>query len=108
LHRVRERFVGQRTGIINQIRAFTLERGIAVGQGLRFLRTELLGNFAEEGSDREQRDGARDIYEARIWQSPVQGSQEHWKGIRDRWGEALTASGRGAEAVRPAAIEWRR
>jgi transposase len=30
LHRVRERFVGQRTGIINQIRAFMLERGIAV------------------------------------------------------------------------------
>src|SRR5689334_2060451 len=26
LHRVRERFVGQRTGIINQIRAFLLER----------------------------------------------------------------------------------
>src|SRR3979490_1220302 len=33
LHRVRERFVGQRTGIINQIRAFMLERGIAVRQG---------------------------------------------------------------------------
>jgi len=41
LHRVRERFVGQRTGIINQIRAFMLERGIAVRQGLRFLRAEL-------------------------------------------------------------------
>ena len=41
LHRVRERLVGQRTGIINQIRAFLLERGIAVRQGLRFLRTEL-------------------------------------------------------------------
>jgi transposase len=41
LHRVRERLVSQRTGIINQIRAFLLERGIAVRQGLRFLRTEL-------------------------------------------------------------------
>jgi transposase len=41
LHRVRERFVGQRTGIINQIRAFMLERGIALRQGLRFLRAEL-------------------------------------------------------------------
>jgi transposase len=41
LHRVRERLVRQRTGIINQIRAFLLERGIAVRQGLRFLRTEL-------------------------------------------------------------------
>src|SRR5258708_24225285 len=41
LHRVRERFVGQRTGIINQIRAFMLERGIAVRQGIGFLRMEL-------------------------------------------------------------------
>ena len=41
LHRVRERLVSQRTGIINQTRAFLLERGIAVRQGQRFLRTEL-------------------------------------------------------------------
>ena len=47
LHRVRERLVGQRTGIINQIRAFLLERGIAVRQGLRFLRAELPGILAK-------------------------------------------------------------
>jgi transposase len=47
LHRVRERLVSQRTGIINQIRAFLLERGIAVRQGLRFLRTELPGILAQ-------------------------------------------------------------
>jgi transposase len=41
LHRVRERLVSQRTGIINRIRAFLLERGIGVRQGQRFLRTEL-------------------------------------------------------------------
>src|SRR5512137_2344353 len=41
LHRTRERLVRQRTGIINQIRAFLLERGVAVRQGLRFLRAEL-------------------------------------------------------------------
>src|SRR6516162_6928828 len=41
LHRVRERLVSQRTGITNQIRAFMLERGVAVRQGLRFLRTDL-------------------------------------------------------------------
>ena len=46
LHRVRERLVSQRTGIINQIRAFLLERGIAVRQGLRFLRVELPGILA--------------------------------------------------------------
>jgi len=33
LHRVRERLVGQRTGIINQIRAFLLERGEALRCG---------------------------------------------------------------------------
>ena len=41
LHRVRERLVSQRTGIINQIRAFLLERGVAVRQGPRFLRAAL-------------------------------------------------------------------
>ena len=41
LHRVRERLVRQRTGIINQIRAFLLERSIAVRQGIGFLRAEL-------------------------------------------------------------------
>jgi transposase len=46
LHRVRERLVSQRTGVINQIRAFLLERGIAVRQGLRFLRAELPGILA--------------------------------------------------------------
>jgi transposase len=47
LHRVRERLVGQRTGISNQIRAFLLERGVAVRQGLRFLRAELPGILAK-------------------------------------------------------------
>jgi transposase len=40
-HRVRERLVSQRTGVINQIRAFLLERGIAVRQGRQCLRAEL-------------------------------------------------------------------
>ncbi len=41
LHRVRERLVCQRTSVVNQIRAFLLERGIAVRQGLRALRSEM-------------------------------------------------------------------
>ncbi|WP_246690518.1 IS110 family transposase, partial [Microvirga aerophila] len=41
LHRVRSRLVGQRTAVINQIRAFLLERGIAVRQRLRSLRQAL-------------------------------------------------------------------
>src|SRR6516162_6527739 len=46
LHRVHERLVSERTGIINQIRAFLLERGVAVRQGPRFLRAELPGILA--------------------------------------------------------------
>jgi transposase len=38
LHRVRSRLIGQRTAVINQIRGFLLEHGIAIRQGLRFLR----------------------------------------------------------------------
>lgn len=41
VHRVRKRLVCQRTGVINQIRAFLLERGIAVRQGWHCLRSEL-------------------------------------------------------------------
>jgi len=41
LHRVREKLVSQRTAVINQIRAFMLERGIAVRQGALALRREL-------------------------------------------------------------------
>ena len=46
LHRVRERLVSQRTGVINQIRAFLLERGVAVRQGRHFLRAGLPGILA--------------------------------------------------------------
>src|ERR1700744_1795799 len=42
LHRVRERLVSQRTGVINQIRAFLLERGIAVRRWV-FARFHLNG-----------------------------------------------------------------
>ena len=34
MHRIRERAVSQRTRVVNQIRAFLLERGIAVRQGM--------------------------------------------------------------------------
>src|SRR6266540_4150026 len=41
LHRVRSRFVGQRTGVTNQIRGFLIERGITVRQGVAPLRKAL-------------------------------------------------------------------
>lgn len=45
MHRVRERLVSQRTGIINQIRAFLLKRGIAVRWGPALLAR----NYAPSG-----------------------------------------------------------
>jgi transposase len=41
LHRVRSRLISNRTAVINLIRAFLLERGIIVRQGLRSLRQSL-------------------------------------------------------------------
>jgi hypothetical protein len=53
---------GQRTGVINQIRAFLLERGIAVRQGLRSLRSELPGTrrgLREDETTMEDRSSRR-------------------------------------------------
>jgi len=50
LHRVRSRLVSQRTGVINQIRGFLIERGIAVAKGPRPLRKalpEILGSRSD-------------------------------------------------------------
>jgi transposase len=55
LHRVRARFVSQRTGVINQIRGFLIERGITVRQGpapLRKALPEILGSNAATLSPR--------------------------------------------------------
>ena len=41
LHRVRSRLISERTAVINQICGFLLEPGIAVRQGLRYLRQQL-------------------------------------------------------------------
>jgi transposase len=41
LHRVRSRLISGPTAVIHQIRGFLLERGIAIRQGLRFLRQQL-------------------------------------------------------------------
>jgi transposase len=47
LHRVRSRLVGQRTAVINQIRAFLLECGIPVRKGLAGLREALPSLLAQ-------------------------------------------------------------
>jgi transposase len=41
MHRVRERWIGRRTALINQIRGFLLERGITIRVGAEHLRKNL-------------------------------------------------------------------
>jgi transposase len=43
LHRVRERWVGRRTAVINQIRGLLLERGITIRKGRRYIEEALPG-----------------------------------------------------------------
>src|SRR5512140_1480381 len=73
LHRVRERLVSQRTGIINQIRAFLLERGIAVRQGQRSLRAELPRILATPG----------DVLSARMAHI-IEGLSDDWRRLDGR------------------------
>jgi transposase len=44
LHRVRERWVGRRTAVINQIRGLLLERGITIRKGRRYIEESLPGD----------------------------------------------------------------
>ena len=46
LHRARERLVGERTALINQLRSMLLERGIILPQGRKKLEHELDGQLA--------------------------------------------------------------
>jgi transposase len=50
LHRVRDRLVGERTSLTNQIRSLLLERGHVVAQGHARLRL-LLGELLDSGTD---------------------------------------------------------
>lgn len=50
LHRARERLVGERTALINQLRAILPERGVTVAQGRRKLEQHL-ATMREAGSD---------------------------------------------------------
>ena len=59
LHRARDRLVGGRTALINQLRVILLERGITVAQGRRKLERHLSGLDAQEGNGQ----GIRDLIE---------------------------------------------
>jgi transposase len=49
LHRARDRLVGERTALINQLRAILLERGITIPQGRRKLQRRLAAMIDQEG-----------------------------------------------------------
>ena len=61
LHRVGDRLVGQRTALINQLRAVLLERGITVAQGRRELERHLAGGDAQVGLSQRMRMLIEDI-----------------------------------------------
>jgi len=50
IHRVRARLVGERTAVINQIRAFLLEYGLPVGRGPSALRNNLAALLDDAGN----------------------------------------------------------
>jgi hypothetical protein len=70
LHRVRDRLVGQRTGVINQIRAFLLERGIAVRQEPAFPAARVAGYLVDVLSPRMLR--------------IIEGLAEDWRRLDER------------------------
>ena len=55
LHRVRDRLVRRRTGVINQIRAFLLERGITPRTGRLYLRRQMPWMLGEDGGGLSER-----------------------------------------------------
>jgi transposase len=73
LHRVRSRLVGQRTAVINQIRAFLLECGIVVRQGPVGLHEALPGILAQR----------TDVLSPRMIHL-IKDLAEDWRGLDDR------------------------
>jgi transposase len=51
LHRIRDQLVSSRTRLINQMRAFCLEYGVAIGQGAGLFRRDLPDILADDGND---------------------------------------------------------
>ena len=60
LHRARDRLVGERTALINQLRALLLERGVIVPQGRRKLEGQLDTLLAAEQVGTQPTDTAAD------------------------------------------------
>jgi transposase len=92
VHRVRDRLVARRTSVINQIRAFLLERGISFRQGPASLRREMpeiLENAEARLSTRMRR--VLDF----LWQE--------WKGLQEQI-ETLNGELEGVASSDPACV----
>lgn len=65
LHRIRERLVGQRTGLSNEIRGLLLEYGITIPQGISNVRKKLPTLLEEHGCEHSELwlTTFRDLYE---------------------------------------------
>jgi hypothetical protein len=59
---------------------------------VQYGKAEFVDDTSGQGTDREQRDRAREIYEANVRESPVARSAEIWAGVRDRWGKTSKAA----------------
>jgi len=75
LHRVRERLVSRRTAVINQVRAFLLERGIVFRKGPAALRREMPAML--ENADAQLSSRLRSLL-AMLWQE--------WKQLEEQIG----------------------
>jgi len=94
LHRVRDRLVSRRTSVINQLRAFLLERGITFRQGRAYLRKqipELLEDAEQTLSPRMRR------LVDRLWQE--------WKALEEQI-EALSGEIDSIARMRRASDYW--
>lgn len=74
LHRTRDRLVGERTALINQLRGILLERGVVIARGRRNLERELDAMLCEE-------DGLAVSPRLRML---IVGIREEWRGLDQR------------------------
>ena len=74
LHRARDRLVGERTALINQLRGILLERGVVIARGRRNLERELDAMLCEE-------DGLAVSPRLRML---IVGIREEWRGLDQR------------------------
>src|ERR1700726_4809639 len=74
LHRARDRLVGERTALINQLRAILLVRGIVIAQGRRNLERELDAMLCEE----------QGLAVSPRLRKLIEGIREEWRGLDRR------------------------